>query len=122
MDATATKVIITCRGMSDEPREIDGDRTMYRVVRGLFRDAIGFVEHAEGIRAGDTARPTDTAVGPPTRADWDKLNKFIYGCTRLLLSEDLREHHHPGQDTRVTEHNGALHYGLHWRRTMGTPL
>ena len=107
MDATATKVITTCRGMSDEPREIDGDRTMYRVVRGLFRDAIGFVEHAEGIRAGDIARPTDTAVGPPTRADWDTLSKFIYGCTRLLLSEDLREYHHPGQDTRVTEHNGA---------------
>ena len=107
-NSSGQKVIATCRGSDrDNPREIDGDRANFRFVKELFIDAVEFVEHAGAVRSGDQTRPASSATGPPTRAQWDSTNKWIYTCTRLLLSEELREYHQPTQDSRVKKHDGA---------------
>ena len=105
MDSAWSRIISVAQ-QNDPSHLINSDRANYRSIKSRYIDALNMHSYAERIRNGTLTAPgaTDTA---PTAAEWADVNRRIYSSTRQLLTDALRDLHHPDQDPAVTDGDGC---------------
>jgi hypothetical protein len=105
MDSSWARIIAAAQA-GDTNTLIDGDRSNFRLVKQRFKNACSMHLYAERVRAGSLTRPGDTDTDP-TRAEYDDVNRKVYSCTVMLLTEVLANLHDPANDADVTDGDGC---------------